>query len=432
MPLHRTKFSWKCLVAFMAIGAASIALPARSSVAQSSGEKDNNPSIDDDEARADAVKLHEKVLLATPETPPSPPTQPSYPRKPAQAESGDKADDPFGAHGKVEAAQQKARALQEVMKALKQQQEQMSKQQALLGKQLEELSKGTGGPPQSFEWNFRPEQQKRLEYAQALAGANNINDASGAPVKIVAPLPPNAVLRAFKLQYVKPEDIGQALHNITGGGGPRIAIDERTNTLVIAGEDKQMGVVQQVIETLDQPSGPKGKGNDTLQVRVVWVLDAAGKEGKPAEPPYVSKDVVEGLSELGFESPRVMCQQLTSLTFGREREGNFQFHIPVLAEGSSWQFTGDGRIRPANDDRYSIDFTLGLQQPNNTNNCQVGGSILTPLAHYTVMGTSTFVAGPPEVESDAVQNLKQHLSAFVIYLDRVPEFGETESGGKKK
>jgi len=240
------------------------------------------------------------------------------------------------------------------------------------------------------------------------------------------------VLRAFKLQYVKPDEIGEALHNITGGGGPRISIDERTNSLIIAGEDKQMGVVQQLVETLDQPSGQKGKGTDTLQVRVVWVLDASKNDGKPAESPYISTEVVDGLRELGFESPRVMCQQVTALTFGREREGQFQFTIPVLAEATAWRLNGQGRISPANDDRYTVQFNLDLNQPNNPNNCEVGGSILTPLGHYTVMGTSTFVAAPPGDDSGAAQNLKQHLSAFVIYLDKASEFGEKENAGRKK
>jgi len=431
--LFRCTYAGVCI----AIAVALVTLPVCRAVAQAPAKEVKES--DDAEAAAVAEEEVVKQRIEAPEplSPAKPATPPSFPRKLAKdADEGDldlkksSSSDPF--------AQQRAAALQEAINSLKKQQEQLAEQREQIGKQQEQLakqleqSKGGWPPQQQFEWRFQPDQQKKLEYAQALAAADMIRDAKGNTLKIVpTPLPPNAVLRAFKLQYVKPEEIGQALHNITGGGGPRVSIDERTNSLLIAGEDKQMGVVQQVIETLDQPAGQKGKGNDTLQVRVVWVLDADSKEGKPAESPYVNKDVVAALSDLGFELPRVMCQQVTSLTFGREREGRFQFTIPVLAEGSSWQFTGDGRITPANDERYSIDFTLGLQQPNNTNDCQVGGSILTPLSHYTVMGTSTFVAAAAGDDGGA-KNLKQHLSAFVIYLNRAREFGEKEGGGKKK
>jgi hypothetical protein len=424
----------------IAIAVALATFPVCHAVAQAPVKVVEESDVDEAAADAEAQVVKQRIEAPDPPSPAKPPTPPSQlPRKLAQVETNIELDLKTGSPNDL-FAKQRAAALQEVMKALKKQQEQLAKQNEMLGKQQEQLAKqveqslkgGGGAPQQLFEWSVKPD-QKRWEYTQALAAADTIKDAQGNTLKIVpTPLPPNAVLKAFKLQYVKPEEIGQALHNITGGGGPRVSIDERTNSLLIAGEDKQMGVVQQVIETLDQPAGQKTKVNDTLQVRVVWVLDAAGKEGKPAQPPYVSSDVLEGLSELGFESPRVMCQQVTTLTFGRERQGNFQFHIPVLAEGSSWQFTGDGRITPANDERYAIDFTLGLQQPNNTNDCQVGGSILTPLSHYTVMGTSTFVTAPSGDNSGAAQDLKQHLSAFVIYLDRSREFGEKEGGGKKK
>jgi hypothetical protein len=411
---------WVLFVAVLAI----TALPVDGAKAQEAAEKAINASNNEDPAvTQEDQPFAQKERPPVTAAPAAPPTPPSYPRKPAKVDGVDATNDPFGAPVKVEAAQQKARALQEVMKALKQQQDQMAKQQAMIGKQLEELSKGSSEQPMLFDWNPRIELKKKVE-AQAL-----LADAQGNPYKIVAPLPANAVLRAFKLQYVKPEEIGQALHNITGGGGPRIAIDERTNALLIAGEDKQMGVVQQVIETLDQPAGQKSKGNDTLQVRVVWVLDEAASDGKAAEPPYVNEDVVEALGQLGFESPRVMCQQVTTLTFGREREGRFQFEVPVIAEGSPWQFRGEGRISPANDDRYSIEFSLAIEQPNNPQHSQLGGSILTPLGHYTVMGTSTFVAAKPgqEKESDDQPALKQHLSAFVIYLDKAPEFGAKQT-----
>jgi hypothetical protein len=87
-------------------------------------------------------------------------------------------------------------------------------------------------------------------------------------------------------------------------------------------------------------------------------------------------------------------------------------------------------------ERFHVEFNLSCQQvtPNGQafgQPSRLGGSIRTPLAHYTVMGTTTFV-GQAEVPSpidrqpgdsgtsSVVQN--QHLSAFVVYLDRAKEF----------
>ena len=107
--------------------------------------------------------------------------------------------------------------------------------------------------------------QKRIADARARIAELSNKD------KTAASIPKNAELRAFKLQYVRPGEIGQALRSIAGPNGPRIAIDERTNALVVAGNDQQISVAEQLVETLDRPGkAADSKGSRTLQVRVVW------------------------------------------------------------------------------------------------------------------------------------------------------------------
>ena len=200
--------------------------------------------------------------------------------------------------------------------------------------------------PRSVQLDLeRQELQKRLAETQAQIAEL----AATRQPMMVAPLPENAVLRAFTLKYVKPEDIGQALHNITGGAGPRIAIDERTNALLIAGTDKQMSVAEQLVNTLDQPGkAQQSKVPETVQVRIVWLLDGLTDTSQfPPKSSIVGPQVVDALTELGFDKPQVVCQQLTTLTLGRpDRSGHFLFQVPVLIEDAAWQFQGDGTISP--------------------------------------------------------------------------------------
>ncbi len=234
------------------------------------------------------------------------------------------------------------------------------------------------------------------------------------------PLPADAVLRAFPLKYVRPEEVAQALHGITGAQGPKIAIDERTNTVLLAGTSKQIDVAKQLIESLDQPSkSQQNKVADTLQLRIAWLIDELPEtEGKAPSEPVISSPVLQALQKLGFDAPRVVCQQLTTLTIQDNRRGGFHFEVPVLIEGRAWQFRGEGTVTPTGDGRYAVEFNTFVQQPNNPQTSQLGGSIFTPLAHYTVMGTTTFVesGGPTSPQQ------QQHLSAFVMYLDRSPDY----------
>lgn len=275
----------------------------------------------------------------------------------------------------------------------------------------------------------RQQLQSKLAEAQAkIADFSNQQNRIVQERVTVSPLPPDAVIKVFSLVYLKPDEAGQVVRTIMGGEGLRIAIDERTNSLLIAGEDKQASIAEALLQKLDQPGADqKGKSAETLQLRLVWIVDGLpDSEGKNVEPPYVSPQVLDGLVDLGFENPRVMCQQVCMLTLNKgNRGGQFQFQLPVLVQGNPWQFEGQGFIASDQSDRYSMQFNLNLKQPKQEG-CQLSGSINTPLAHYNVLGTTTFVDEP---QGGAMQ---QHLSAFVVYLDRAREFSEKKATEKAR
>jgi hypothetical protein len=270
-------------------------------------------------------------------------------------------------------------------------------------------------------------------------------------------LPENAQLRVFHLQHVNPHSLTDIVASIMLNNAPRIAVDERSNSLLVAGNEKQISLVEELAQTLDRPTavaGPQDAG-ETLQLRVVWLLDI--NEGMEPNDKLVSPQVIEALGELGFQEPKVVCQQVTTLTLSEEdggrRRGHFNFSVPVLIESQSWYFEGEGQIEPMADSRFNLRFDMRFQQyagqggnRHSVNEGKLGGSIFTPLGHYTVMGTTTFVAttsnstvggeNSPDAMLDQLRGERwrrtssdgpalqqeQHLSAFVVYLDRAKEF----------
>jgi hypothetical protein len=245
------------------------------------------------------------------------------------------------------------------------------------------------------------------------------------------PLPQDAQLRVYHLQHVKPQNLAEVLSQIFRSSAPRIAVDERANTMVVAGNEKQISIVEGLAKTLDRPAeeAVEQRVSETLQVRIVWLLDDINEGLEPTDK-LVSPQVLEALGQLGFEHPRVICQQVTTLTLGEEnRAGEFRFHVPVLIGSRPWQFRGQGEIEPLAGERFRLAFDLNFHQlsvqpgASQVQQGQLGGSIYTPLGHYTVMGTTTFVTdqSPPNGEDGPPQQ-GQHLSAFVVYLDRAQEF----------
>ncbi|HEX4414782.1 MAG TPA: secretin N-terminal domain-containing protein [Lacipirellulaceae bacterium] len=269
----------------------------------------------------------------------------------------------------------------------------------------------------------RQEATQKLYTAQAELAIAAAENRSGGPS-----LSENAAIGAFTLKYVRPEDVGEALHNITGLGGPRIAVDERSNTLIVAGNPKQMDVAKHLVETLDQPGKlQQAEMPESVQVRIVWLSEGlSDRNMEPPKPSIVSPQVADALRELGMELPQVVCQQLISLTLkGPDHRAPFHFRIPTDIENTAWEFQGDGAIVPAANDRYALDFKLALthSDPKSPQLSEVSGSILTPLGHYTVMGTTTFVAAAHDNDTGHAQR----LSAFVVYVDRPKDFSYADS-----
>ncbi len=309
----------------------------------------------------------------------------------------------------------------------KQRMQELQKAQEKLAHDYQEaMNEVRGSLPRSVQLQLNQQEAKqKLETAQAEVAALAAvqNQPAGAP------LPDNAALGTFTLKYVRPEEIGQALYRITGGE-PRIAVDERTNTLMIAGSPKQMDVAKQLVLTLDQPGKvQQGKSLEVLQLRIVWLSEGlTDRSMDPPNPTIISPPVADALRELGMELPQVVCQQLTSLTLTPTGPtGKYRFRVPTQIEDSTWEFQGEGTVTATSDDRYAVDFNLNLMEPMSKDKqpSQLSGSILTPLGHYTVMGTTTIVAPA----KDSTVGKAQRLSAFVVYLDRPKDFGDTDSSG---
>lgn len=253
------------------------------------------------------------------------------------------------------------------------------------------------------------------------------------------PLPEDAEVRIFHLRNSRATAMIPVLQKILGDG-LRIGADERSNSVVISADEKTAKHVEAMLMNLDAPSGEVESGGslDTLQLRIVWLLDGVdGKEpahgidvggGKETEG-IVNSDVVDALTLLGFDAPKVVCQQVATITIEKERgSGQAQFRVPVLINGKLWQLSGEGIVRASAEDRFAVQFEVEyvpiiMSKPDVPHMSELAGSIYTPLRHFTVLGTTTFVE-PPEVNEDGHvgKQPQQHLSAFVVYLDRAQEF----------
>jgi hypothetical protein len=330
-------------------------------------------------------------------------------------------------HAQAEQAYRKAMSeYEEVLK----QNPQLGQQRAMLEQQMKQL------------------EMQRAALAQQMTQMQAAEMAAHQQAQRKTPPPKDAEFKVFALRHSRAPEIGRVLSEILDGAVQRMAIDERTNSLLVLADKNTTAIVEALVTKLDESADgtikEKAQFSETLQVRIVWLLDI--DEGMEATDKLVSPQVVEALGELGFEHPKVVCQQVTTLTLGEEnRRGQFHFQVPVLIQSQPWQFEGQGQIEPMADSRFNLKFDLGFKHMNTVRGGgpppggyggHLGGSIYTPLAHYTVMGTTTFVesiSNNKQLDSgQAVEREQQHLSAFVVYLDRAREFPAPRAQSEKQ
>lgn len=383
----------------------------------------------------------EKALLVAPGTAQNDdlfgPPSTKKPAKKASPQNLD--DDPFGSEGaerarrrhkelmqqrqqalseeqRLQAEQQMRKAMAEYERAV-QQRPDIEKAQAMLEQQMKQLE---------LQRSELAKQAEKLQLAQQVAAMRQQQQP--------APLPKDGAFQVFPLRYGQAGETAQVLSQILGGTPMRLAVDHRTNSLLVFADKDTTEKIRSLVDNLDaRPAGDKEKkamAAETLQLRFVWLLDGIEDEGQAPPAALVGDQVVLALGELGFNDPKVVCQQVTTLTLNVDgRPGKFNFQVPVLIESEPWQFDGFGSIVALADDRFNLQFNLQFQQNMRGEQAgQLGGSIHMPKGHYTVMGTTTFVAVNEKISTvDGEDRPKQysrqqHLSAFVVYLDRAQSF----------
>ena len=218
--------------------------------------------------------------------------------------------------------------------------------------------------------------------------------------------------QAFRLRHARAVEIADLLHQIYGEG-LRVAVDERLNTLVVMSDPQTWAPVQEFVNTLDAPpeGPPEGEQAErTLQLRILWLMDGLPDDvGKEPDERFVSPMVVDVLHGLGLEHPKIICQHATTLSTRAEGRSKFTFADPVRVDDAWATFAGRGELSTVEGDRYRVELQIHVESDGGDAG-EIAGSLVVPLEHYVVLGTTNYVA--PEGRSLP--------TAFVVFLQEAP------------
>lgn len=211
----------------------------------------------------------------------------------------------------------------------------------------------------------------------------------------------DAVIRVFALKYLQAGQAAETVTSIFGDRPLRVAIDPRAHTLIVAGAEDALDSVGALLAKLDVDSGEDeassspmtgGAAPRSLLVRIFWLADGLGDdEGRRPIGP-LPQSVVEAVSQLGLDHPRLVGQTVNALSRDGDptREVGFQTRVPALLFKQPVQLQCIGAVSPVQNGR--VDLTVEIDATGPSVDTELSGSLTAPLGHYMVLGTANSVS----------------------------------------
>jgi hypothetical protein len=218
-------------------------------------------------------------------------------------------------------------------------------------------------------------------------------------------LPPleEADIKVFSLRHVNAVQAAQTIDSLLGPGPVRVAVDERTNSLIVAGKSESLTVIEALLMRLDEQAGQSDEASAvaaeaqratrarSLLLRVFWLADGlAEDEGKdPAE--FLPASVTKALERLGLNNPRIVTQTVNSLAHAVDTKTQFHSRVPVVLHSTPVELKCSGQLESLSSEQVKLLVEIILP----TYQIEASGSLVTPLGHYTVLGTANSVMADP-------------------------------------
>lgn len=151
------------------------------------------------------------------------------------------------------------------------------------------------------------------------------------------PPPPQPTLKVFQLANAQAQELALVLRGLLADS--RLAVDERTNSIIISGETERLNIAEALIERLDAVANPPALpatqlDRQAVQVRVLWLV--SGLQGERAAPAKDLEPVIGALAQLGIEDLRVVANSLVNVS-GKDFT---LLGTPVLDAPTRFEVTG--------------------------------------------------------------------------------------------
>jgi hypothetical protein len=205
-------------------------------------------------------------------------------------------------------------------------------------------------------------------------------------------------LKVYTLMSLPPEDAAKSIESLFGPRTMRVAIDDRSNSLIVYGKPDTLQAVEALLMRLDQSERDVSQPNSSttmrpLMLRVIWLADGKLASSGTAPEAVLPPNVLKAINKLGLESPAVITQTVNSLAVTPNEGVEFETSVPALLMSQMFELGYSGKVTATGPDQATVAMRVAVVGKGV--NSQLQGSITMPLQHYIVLGTSNAVIPMP-------------------------------------
>lgn len=189
----------------------------------------------------------------------------------------------------------------------------------------------------------------------------------------------------FPLRHAPADSMAQLIAKILGDNGARVAVDARTNSLVISGDAQQLNLLHELLESIDLETAERSAQKSAFtptQVRVYWLMTGPG--GAPM--PEALAPVVDEMKELGIEGLQLAGQMSINVgSAGRP----FSISSRPMVGDNEYSLQFDGVLTESADGRPTMESSLNCETSHDAVSiANLETSIDAPLNQFIVLGTT--------------------------------------------
>lgn len=201
------------------------------------------------------------------------------------------------------------------------------------------------------------------------------------------PEPPRTI-QMFRLANARAAQMVEVLESVVKEG--RLAVDERTNSILLMADPETTRIVSALVEKLDsqETKAPPAQADRprSLQVRLIWLV--TGLQDERAPPAKDLEPVLKELSALGIEGLRVVSNALVNIRSNEfQLQGTPQLQGPVrLAASGTFRWTAN---EPQPTARVSIQVQSVRPDPQRSADLvSLSTTIDAPFGQFVVLGAA--------------------------------------------